>query len=254
MALKRKTTIRKLPETFVLTKTHCGGRCVNCNATEYVVDATGFANACLKTSGYRTVQGKPGAHFIEGIEPARVDKVIHLIRNPFHNIVARYHLERRHLVEKDVKTESLFPNNATGFQRWCKNMDEKYGGSSEEEAGISAETLAVMRQVPCRAEFFKYMQWHNRLAEFVSSSPFLGASAAADRVLIVHYEDYEQVLNKTVDRIMSFLQQRVVLPLRPFRALPTYADHYSADDRQAAKELAIAMTIPEVYELIRHYF
>jgi len=107
---KRGSSIRLLPPQFVLTKTHCGGRCINCPATDYYVpNATAFLQGCQKTSGYRALRdgevaekrGRSTNRFVDEIDaPTRVAKVVHLIRNPFDKIVARFHLERRHVVAK----------------------------------------------------------------------------------------------------------------------------------------------------------
>lgn len=243
---KRGTTIRNLPHTFVLTKTHCGGRCINCPAVEWKTNATSFMEACQRTSGYRN-----GDHVYGQINASRVARVVHLIRNPFHNIVARFHLERRHLVEKNAAFDKKIPNNATGFHIWCDYLDTKYG--SDEEDVLPTKIVRKMRNVPCRAEWYKYIQWHNLLLEIL---PQLGDARrdTSDKVMVVHYENYEHKLNKTVDRIMEFLDQTVVRPLRPFRALPDYGDHYSTQDRVAAYELAKAVATPETWALIRHYF
>ena len=246
---KRGTTIRDLPDTYVLTKTHCGGRCINCPATEWKTNATSFIKACQKTSAYRNSR-----HVYGQIDASRVARVIHLIRNPFHNIVARFHLERRHLVQKNAAVDAKIPNNATGFHLWCDYLDTKYGGAEEDEAKVLPnDIVSKMKRVSCHAEWYKYVQWHNLLIEIM---PRLGDTFqdTSDKLLVVHYENYEHKLNETVDRIMDFLGQKVVRPLRPFRALPSYADHYSAQDRVAAYELAKAVASPETWELIRHYF
>lgn len=244
--------IRELPDTYVMTKTHCGGRCVKCPATEYVTNATSFLKQCQRSHGYMTVNGHKGHHFEAFIDTSRIARVIHLIRNPFHNVVARYHLERHH-VNEDALLETRYPYNAAGFQRWCKDIDDEY--QPAEHRVFANETLQLMRRVPCRAEFFKYIQWHNRLVEIMSSDDLLfDSSKDNSRVLVVYYEDYETNLNKTAKTILDFLEQKAILPLRPFRALPSYSDHFSLHDRQAAKDLMQAVATPETWKLIQRYF
>ena len=247
---KRGSTIRELPPTYVLTKTHCGGRCVNCPATDYVVNnVTAFLQACQKTSFYRH-----GEHRFGKVDAGRIARLIHLVRNPFDNVVARYHLERRHLIKKGYpNAQTKLPYNATGFAYWCGLLDNKYGGKPE-DAVLPTDIVHKMRRVPCRAEFYKYLQWHNRLIELYSSEQLLFKNDGGDRVLVVHYENYESKLNQTVADIMDFVEQKVKSPVRPFRALPSYEDHFSDDDRLAAKELAEAVASPDTWALIRHYF
>jgi len=208
-----------------------------------MADEAAFLEACQRTSGYRTEKGQNGVRFYGKVDTERVRGVIHLIRNPFTNIVARYHLERRHLVQKNPALELQLPNNATGFQRWCRYLDEAYG---ENEAEVLPEKIvSLMKDVPCRAEFFKYAQWHSRLVDVL---PQLG------KTLTVHYSDYEMRFNETVSSIMDFLQQQVTQPIRPFRPLPTYSDHYTDAQRKAARKLVKVVSSSEVWSMIRQYF
>ena len=163
-------------------------------------------------------------------------------------------MDRRHLVKKNPGLATKYPNNATGFQRWCRHFDDKYASPQDDDQVLSPHILKLMKQVPCRAEFYKYVQWHNRLGQIVPLTGNKNSDDDDNRVLVVHYEDYEHDLNGTVTRIMDFLEQRVVRPLRPFRALLTYEDHYSQADRLAAQEMVQEVANSETWELIRHYF
>ena len=115
-------TIRPLPDQYVLVKTHCGGRCIKCTASDYVTHVGEFLQACQRTSG------RSGEQRWEQTVPANaVQAVVHLIRNPWHNTVARFHLERRNMVEKlPGRAEDYYPVNATGFSEWCRHIDSTY--------------------------------------------------------------------------------------------------------------------------------
>jgi hypothetical protein len=175
----------------------------------------------------------------------RVVRLVHLIRNPLHNIVARYHLDRRHLVEKNASVVTLLPNNGTGFQRWCRNLDETY--AAEEEL-LESTTRQLMLKVPCRGEFYKYTRWHEHALNMV---PLLHDSIP---VMTLYYEDYHYRFNESVQRLMDFVQQVVVSPLRPFRSLPTYQDHYSDEQTQAIRALMQHVASPRLWNLLKRYF
>lgn len=251
---KNGNTIRQLPTTYVLTKTHCGGRCIRCTSEEYVVGVPEFLQACQRTSAYHNLPGDDGEmeHFrYEGFIAAnRVAGVLHLIRNPFTNIVSRYHLDRRHMLTADPSLAERYTDDSVGLARWCAEVD-----ALEEKARKSAlDPILPLDGVKCRAEFYKYAQWHNRVQQML---PHLGTEEDGEpqplRLLIVYYEDYEKNLNRTVDRIMNFLEQETVHPLRPFRTLPTYNEHFSEEDREAAKRLIKAVVTPRVYKLLKRY-
>jgi hypothetical protein len=248
-------TPRHLPETFVLTKTHCAGRCVNCGPDEYVVDTAAFLEGCTRTSARtREHRGFQIRRVQDTHAPARVARMVHLIRNPMHNVVARFHLERRHILEADPKKAKTLTNDAAGFRTWCRALDEDHAATEPDY--FTPEQLAIYRQAPCRGEFYKYTQWHNRVYDI---TPLVGPkSGSGDKssppVLIIHYEDYHENLQKAADQILEFLELPLVAPIRPFRELPDYSDHFSDTEVKAVKALVQNVASAHTYELVQRYF
>lgn len=238
--------VRPLPTTSVLTKTHCGGRCIKCGADDYVVDTSAFLTSCQ-----RTTQRSHGETVEARIPASAVSGVVHLIRNPYHNIVARFHLERRNMIREFPKLAAMFPSNATGFARWCQYLDHKY--SKADKRMFNADVLQLMNDVPCRAEFFKYTQWHNLLLESAAALGFPGERPVP--MLNIHYEDYANNFNQTLVSLLDFLQLPVAeTQFQSFRSLPAYADHFTDRHRVAVKALIEHVASPETWKLIRHYF
>jgi hypothetical protein len=247
---------RLLPTTNVLTKTHCGGRCIKCDANEYVVPTVdSFVEACQRTTHrYRgsTMESSIPAHLVHGM--------VHLLRNPYHNTVARFHLERRNMIAKKAKLERKYPHNATGFARWCHYLDTKY--ASFDAKVFDVTTLALLQPVPCHAEFFKWTQWHNlaletarRLGPTTRTSSRSTKSAGGVPVHFILYEDYEVRFNETLANLMTFLQLPIsATQFQSFRNLPTYDDHYTLSQRSAIQALIQHVASPELWPLIRHYF
>lgn len=244
-------TVRHLPTAHVLTKTHCGGRCVHCGPDEYLTSTTEFLDACARTSArvqssHRRIEGR--------MSPRRVSRMVHLIRNPMHNTVARFHLERRHLVEKDAAftVQDAIPNNATGFSKWCRQLDDEYAAA--EAVMFDAETLLLLQAVPCRGEFFKYAQWHNAVRDMVPLMHDSDSETALLPVLTIHYEDYQDNFNATVDSLFQFLELTVQGKVRPFRALPDYSDHYTPANVAAIEALLRHVASPHTWEMLERYF
>ena len=240
MSGKRGTTIRPLPTTYVLTKTHCGGRCIKCPATEYVIDVEQFRQACLRTTGY-----DPPRERFERPMTVPVAKILHLIRSPFTNIVARFHLEQRHYVKEGT---NKYTRDADGFREWCIDLDDKYASTEHLVWNKDPAVKELFLQVPCRAEFYKYTQWHNHLFQLQDM-----LQDPAKDYLVVHYEDYEKDLNTTIGTIMDFLQQEVVNPLREFRPLPDYQDHFSKTDRRKVRQLVQYLSSSETWNMLERY-
>jgi hypothetical protein len=284
--------VRPLPVRYVLTKTHCGGRCIDCGPDGYVISKPQtFLNTCARTSA-RTTRGKPGAgprnttglgrkmEFQMEYRHGRVAKVIHLIRNPIHNIVARFHLDRKNRIKEEPKLAEHLHLNATGFRRWCTMLDFLYanpdGHSHHVEDGFHPSwdnaTRNMFQHAPCRAEFFKYTQWHNRVLEM---RPLLFATTNIqnhyddnsdnddtyrDVVLTIHYEDYAKNLTRTTMSILDFLEQERVpgTKLRPFREKQTgdrfYQDYFRPDEYTAIRNLIQHVSNQATWKRIQHYF
>jgi hypothetical protein len=262
VALKR--IIRDLPQSYILTKTHCGARCIKCPASEYLVRSTRqFISGCQKTS-YR--REKKMIYTEEGAPMSSIRRMVHLIRNPFHNVVARFHLERKNMISKDASWEDVFPYNSTGFHNYCHYLDTEFG---YEDETLLPSTLYKKyyrnAAIPCHAEFFKWTQWHNYV---VQSAALLGrpedrtqppdhdGSPPTIPVHVVWYEEYATNFNQTFAEIMEFLELPVAAgaEIRSFRSLPTYSDHYSKEQIRAVKSMIQHVATPEAWELMQHYF
>jgi hypothetical protein len=235
-----------LPETFVLTKTHCGGRCVRCGASDYVVNASTYLHACARTTARL---GKNRRTVDNVMDPVRVARVVHLMRSPFTNAVARFHLESRNMRRREPRVGPWLPPNATGFGNFCHVLDNFFAAA--EEGLVDHKIRQLMQGVPCRAEFYKWTQWHNRLGQILPSVGPQGGGQVP--VLTLYYEDYHAHLNQTATAVLDFLELEAVLPVRSFRALPTYADHFTPGQRQAAWRLMRALATPWTWERIRRY-
>jgi hypothetical protein len=123
----KTTTIPKL----ILTKTHCGGYPTILDPEKYILSSRAFLRWCLtgKRGVYSSSSSSSSSFFsvfgatptIEG-RPVQYNKnvvkrVVHLIRNPLDNIVARFHNER-YKFERMQDEEWLlkYPNNKRGFR------------------------------------------------------------------------------------------------------------------------------------------
>jgi hypothetical protein len=252
---KTSQNLRGLPSTFVITKTHCGSRCVNCDPEEYGYETpTSFLHQCA--SG-EAVNGDGRTQEVI-YSPTQVSRAIHLIRNPLHNIIARFHLEHHHNTDDSNNTTWLqnHPKNATGFQRWCHDNDHLYL-DEEKEFFLSYKQLPpTVLDAPCHGEFYRYAQWHTLLHDS------LDVLDNTIPVLTVYYEDYEESkYNLTVHSILSFLQLDVAHDKRgnvkwqPFRSSDShYSDHYTPEQNHNIKTLMESVSSKKAWDQIKHYF
>lgn len=157
------------PTASILTKTHCGSRCTVCPPQDYLETDISFLMKCL--SGARRVAvslpTKRSAMYKKKsvmYHPSLVERAVHLLRNPFNNIVSRFHHEQKeHMKRGDRRWIGRYNNSAAGFKLWCSDVDEV--SMIENDAvfdwawyGLPGGILDVNEKpVPCRAELFRYV-------------------------------------------------------------------------------------------------
>jgi hypothetical protein len=233
-----------VPDTYILTKTHCGGYCLGCRPGKYILNETQFEESCR--FGNRKVNGNKSAVTY----PANVVKAaVHLIRNPFDNVVARLHYERKKWRKsgKERHQEKFlnFTDDREGFQRWCNHIDSVDMSFRGPEL-FSIGKLQSLARVPCYAEFGRFIQWHNN-------------AIAVTRQLqlpthTLFYENYTANLNATGDQLLSFLQLTRSGPAPVFIEKKHYPDYYTPGQIGRVATMARNIATPECWELVRHYF
>ena len=149
----------KIPESgYILTKSHCGGWCYNCGPVNFVMSKTAFHRECLVS--YRHNQFVIQKVQYDG---KLVGKAIHLIRDPFSNIVSRFlrYEERKNDPDFDPQnptTPTGYPMTIDGFQQYCQAMNKKYLKQDAEWFGGDTDSFEAIKFIPCRTEFIKYFR------------------------------------------------------------------------------------------------
>ena len=89
--------------------------------------------------------------------PDRLTKAIHWIRDPFDNIVSRYHLER----QLPGREAAKYPKTREGFRFYCAAIDNSRRANEKRTLFLDDDLLEIIQEVPCHADFFRYIEWHN---------------------------------------------------------------------------------------------
>jgi len=151
-----------VPYTYILTKTHCGGYCMDCAPNGYVFGFKGtadmgaydprFEKACRTGHKYNADEPTGQSTTYDASIP---EKAIHLIRNPFDNMVGRMHLSSK-LRQQQQMDNGAWEDSKAGLKEWCSYLDTKY---RSEERAYSPELDALFerhRSLPCLSEWFRY--------------------------------------------------------------------------------------------------
>lgn len=232
---------------YLLTKTHCGGRCDLCPPEDYIEDLRIFSNRCVE--GYHIVNDTAGGDKIEIFDNYSKDLVaraVHLIRDPFDNIVSRFHLTYKHFVRNN-ETEMIaaYPRSREGFRSYCKDLGDRFY-EEEKAAKEYSGLLDNLKDIPCHADFFMYIQWHN-LA-------FITTWDLGIPTLTIHYENYTHNFNRTKDTLLEFLGLESIHEPPLFETGKTYRDYFTDDEVRAVANMFTQLAHSKTLTHTMHYF
>ena len=232
-----------IPSGYMLTKTHCGSRCTSCHPSKYVETEWSFKQKCLTGKRILTSGAGQTVTELQAYDEKFIKKAVHLIRNPFDNIVSRFHLHWKHQKAKGDDSWILsHPKNATGFQEWCKDSDKEY---FEDERELYYANIPNLDDIPCHAEFFRYTQWHNRAFQVIKKMDIPS--------LILHYEDYDENFDETISKVASFLELKIVGdPSEYYRN--NYGDYYNDKQRQFAIHMINLLSTKQTWDSLKNRY
>lgn len=250
---------RRLPTRYLPTKTHCGGYTTTSGPDKYLHTSRSFMVQCLTgnriapefdADGNVVVARGKALSQVEKlhtfIDPSLVQRAVHVVRDPFDNVVSRFHLEQ-HVHEKKNDTEWMekFPSSPDGFQAWCRDMDD--ANREEEQASrlLDPYLIKAFEGVPCHSEFFRYTQWHN-LALATTEKMRLPS-------LIHHYERFEEEFDLAYNELFDFLELPRDGVMSKFIPGKKYADYFDFQQRKRAIALVKLLCEPPTWRFLERY-
>ena len=228
---------------YVLTKSHCAGYCVHCAPRRYVVPTVeAFIRGCV-----RAERPEGETHY----EPSVPARVVHLVRDPFDNIVARMHLEAKKRAGRtenggDDELSVILDGSREAFNAFCLYLDEQFRTEERTTSLFDPDVKSFFWDLPCHSEWFRYVQWHNRAIELTEK---LGIP-----VHFLFYEDYTTAFNKTATELLGFLDLSAVHDPFPFSPGHTYKSFYNAEQALQAAAFVQAIASPATWDLLQRYF
>ena len=139
-----------------------------------------------------------------------------------------------------------FAHSREGHLRWCEYVDSRHGNAFFKGKFVSDEVKAIMEQLPCALDWYRWVEWHNRAIEVTEAQGL--------PVHYLYYEKYSTAYNQTLNNLLDFLEAPSVEQPMLFHSGKTYSDLYSDDEIKIATQLVRTLASPACWELIRHYF
>jgi len=135
-------------------------------------------------------------------------------------------------------------------QKWCREIDDDSDALAE-SLWIDKDLVNAFDGVPCRAEFFRYIQWHNHA--FTVTQLDLGVPS-----MVLHYEDYSTRYGEVTRELMNFLELK---PVDVAEDLPEFIPHkvyshyyYSKEQTRAIASLVKEYSMKTTWQYLERYF
>ena len=238
-------TVNSPTRGYTLTKTHCGGYCFDCLAKR--MNPSAFTKACA--TGEQAIQNAESGKFqlvksYTDIE--KVGRAVHIIRDPFDNIVARFHCHLKKNGPSSLeKYPNKYPNTRDGFRKYCHDMGRRWRVKEEKSAAYN-DLFEWIKDVPCHSDFFRYIQWHNLAFATIAELDIPS--------MTMNYENYSSDFNSTKNDLLQFLRQDEVNHPPSFITGKTYRHYYTKREIYAISLMFDKLAHPETRKMTQHYF
>jgi len=215
-----------VPDIYVPIVTHCGGVCIDCAPNYYMLSRDKFWEEC--TTGLKFEPSGTGTEKAVVYDHKIIEKGVQIVRPPLDNAVGRFlQLRKSKMALGDETWLELHPETPVGFHSWCDKMALRYG--EEESIKWPEEIWEASSGVPCRAEFFRYIQWHNNAHE-ITSRKTMDIPLA-----VVHTRDLQEDFQKVMDSLLWYFRLDLTVPLDEYNGLdlniPGYGHYFDHDQR-----------------------
>lgn len=213
---------------------------MQCAPKGYIHTVDSFEKACR--TGQLNIDGKTVTKTYASGVPK---KAVHIIRNPFDNLVGRQHLAMKKRERKEPGLE-IFSSSKEGMKSWCAYLDAKMSPKEVTSKLLDQDMLERYKDLPCRSEWFRYIQWHSLTIQVTQQ---LGLPYHS-----MYYEDYGTDHAATVKDLFGFLELPIVEERLEFRTGKTYSSFFELEDAELAARMVRELATPEAWALLRHYF
>mmetsp|Transcript_59069 Transcript_59069/g.71109 ORF Transcript_59069/g.71109 Transcript_59069/m.71109 type:complete len:779 (-) Transcript_59069:207-2543(-) len=231
------------PLTYVMTKSHCGARCVSCPLSAYIESVDEFDARCA-------LDGRKGKPY----NTDRVAKVVHLLRNPFDNVVSRLRFDQGIKSLSTKFDESTYANDASSdeeriekFRNACMDLESYFyiNGQKILEHFLPDSLLQDVKDIPCFVEFFKFVKWHNLTFEITKKMKLDS--------MVLHYDSFEDT-KSTSTALSTFLELEDMGEAPIFEINRHYDGYFTQDEVNTIHNAVEQLSSTETWNEVKRYF
>jgi hypothetical protein len=216
---------------YTLTKAHCFGYSTPSPPSKYVnISLDAFDERCRSI----TVRHDDDEETHTPYSTKTPVKAVHIVRNPFDNMVSRWHLFNK---DHDDSYEN--------FEDFCEYWDGRNERKRAEDY-IPQDLWSLMKGLPCQADWYRWVQWHNLAFQLAERYNF--------PVLYINYEDYGTNQDGVLQDLLNFLELPKKNEPTPFHKGKSYLDEFSRDEQQKAKQFVEYFASEKTWAFVKRYF
>lgn len=229
------------PKNSIAVRTHAAGYCLFCGPNSYVTPLNKFH-----------WRSGAGVKFMDGrfqnmqYNPMVVKKILHFIRDPFDNAVARFYSYVGLMRARDPGIINKYPLSPSGFAMWCKSQDDKF---EEMELRFLHERLRPLAKViPCRQEFIKYAMFHNNVYQVQKKMK--------KQYAVVTYDDFIDNRVYTIKRVTRYLGYPIAYGNPRYGAVQgkgAFRTYYTDDQVRKIEDFLQHLVHPALWQTMKRY-
>jgi len=237
-------------KTYIPVLSHCGGYCIDCYPGKYIMTRDVFIDQCTTGRKFEPSiynNGENGYGFTSDVKywGEMIKKAAHLVRNPFFVVESRF-TYMTNIYSGDLDWTLLYNHNRQGLYSWCDETAAKF--SDEEKKwypeGIHDEAI----DVPCHAEFFKLVQWHNYVFETID---FMNLPSEN-----FYYEEFVTDYDNQARRLLDFYELANVVRINENHVNPIYTsdgNFFKPEDKIKIKHFIKKLATNRTLDLLERY-
>jgi len=232
---------------WVPTRSHATGFCFFCEPKLYLHNhMNGFI-----WKAAQGVQKKNG--WMLGLQywPYKTDKIIHLYRDPYDQVVARFYSYVGLMRAFNPEVAAKYSLDYDGFRLWCAKQDEIF--EEIEMAWIPKGLRKIANKVPCRQEFLKLGIFHNKVFKMTKEMENM-------KYMVVKFDEYSELSGRkelTIRRVNEFVRFPTIDESPPSKVAHggkgLFDSFFTYDEKIAAALFMRNFLHPAVWYQIRSY-
>jgi hypothetical protein len=159
----------------------------------------------------------------------------------------RFHLQINEYKKSNDVIPDYLQNSREGLRSFCKQSAKLYTELEDKSELWHQDGMDHLKTgIPCYAEFFKWVQWHNLANQLTKSMDI--------PTYYLNYESFESRFDETLDEILQFMSQgREGKPYKFIKG-KAYKEYFHPNELKSVRRAMKQLATNETWAHIRHYF